>query len=265
MTAGEPFSPTYRLLGPLEVSGSSGESLRIPPGRQQTILSALLLEANRVVAMERLIDIVWDDDPPPTARTQLQICVSQLRGSFERIGLAETILTQPPGYLLRVADGALDLALFTAAVASSATATAQREDTEASRVLRGALALWRGPALSGTTSRLLEPAAAQLEEARLSALETCADAELRLGRHHSLIGELGALVSEHPLRERLRGQLMLALYRSGRQSEALDVYRSGRATLIEQLGLEPGDELKALESAILSGEAELHTGPPPPP
>ncbi|MFI1400463.1 AfsR/SARP family transcriptional regulator [Streptomyces sp. NPDC020681] len=264
MTAGDPFSPAYRLLGSLEVSGSGGKSLRIPPGRQQTILSALLLEANRVVAMERLIDIVWDDEPPSTARTQIQICVSQLRGSFERIGLAETILTQPPGYLLRVAEGELDLALFTAAVASSAAAAAQREDTKASQVLRDALALWRGPALSGTTSRLLEPAAAQLEEARLSALETCADIDLRLGRHHSLIGELGALVSEHPLRERLRGQLMLALYRAGRQSEALDTYRSGRATLIEQLGLEPGDELKALESAILSGEAELHAEPPPP-
>lgn len=262
MTAAEPPSCSYRLLGPLEVCGGNGTSLRIPPGRQQTILSALLLDANRVVAMERLIDIVWGDEPPQTARTQIQICVSQLRGSLDSVGLAETILTKPPGYLLRVAQGQLDLGRFTTAVADAEAAVARGEDSEASQLLRTALALWQGPALSGTTSRLLQPAAAQLDEARFAALETCADIDLRLGRHRQLIGELGSLVSEHPLRERLRGQLMLALYRSGRQSEALEVYRTGRATLIDQLGLEPGDALRAVETAILSGEADLPTEPP---
>ncbi|MEV6948657.1 BTAD domain-containing putative transcriptional regulator [Streptomyces sp. NPDC051172] len=257
LSNGEPSYVTYRLLGPLEVYDPVGGPVRISPGRQQTILGALLLEANRVVSMERLIDIVWHDEPPHTARTQIQICVSQLRSGLERIGLGETILTKPPGYLMQVAEDQLDLSRFAAAVAAAEAAVARSEDTTASRLFGDALALWHGPALSGTASRVLQMAAAQLDEARLAAQESRIDIELRLGRHRGLVGELATLVDQHPLRERLRGQLMLALYRSGRQSEALEAYRVGRNTLVEELGLEPGDELRALESAILSGRAEL--------
>ncbi|QDI72555.1 SARP family transcriptional regulator [Streptomyces calvus] len=247
----------YGLLGPLEVRDAQGGTLRIPPGRQQTVLGALLLEANRVVSVDRLIDIVWEDEPPRTARTQIQICVSQLRAGLDRARGEETIQTQAPGYRLRVADHQLDLTAFTAARAAADAAVARCDDLEASRLLGEALALWRGPALSGTASRVLQTAAAQLDEARLSAREALADVGLRLGRHHALIGELTLLVDEHPLRERLRGQLMLALYRSGRQSEALEVYRRGRETLVEELGLDPGSDLQELESAILSADPRL--------
>ncbi|MEU3416442.1 MULTISPECIES: AfsR/SARP family transcriptional regulator [unclassified Streptomyces] len=249
---------TYRLLGPLEVRDPRGGPLRIPPGRQQTVLAALLLEANRVVSVDRLIDIVWEDGPPRTARTQIQICVSQLRAGLDGAsGGEETIQTQAPGYRLRVEEHQLDLAAFTAARAAADAAVARGDDAEASRLLGEALALWHGPALSGTASRVLQTAAAQLDEVRLTAREALADVGLRLGRHHALIGELTVLVDEHPLRERPRGQLMLALYRSGRQSEALEVYRQGRETLVEELGLDPGTELRALESAILSADPRL--------
>ncbi|MER6346068.1 AfsR/SARP family transcriptional regulator [Streptomyces sp. NPDC001595] len=248
---------TYRLLGPLEVRDPQGGPLRIPPGRQQTVLGALLLEANRVVSMDRLIDIVWDDEPPRTARTQIQICVSQLRAGLDRASGEETIQTQAPGYRLQIEEHQLDLSAFTAARAAADAAVARGDDLEASRLLGEALALWRGPALSGTASRVLQIAAAQLDEARLAAREALADVDLRLGRHHALAGELTGLVDEHPLRERLRGQLMLALYRSGRQSEALEVYRRGRETLAEELGLDPGNDLRALQSAILSADPRL--------
>jgi len=249
--------PVYRILGPLEVSSGPAGKFEVPPGRQQIVLGVLLSEANRIVSIDHLIDAIWEDDPPSTARTQVQICVSSLRRDLARIGCAETLITRVPGYVLQVASGQLDSQLFAQLTAKADALSRTGEVASAADVLRQALELWRGPTLSGITSRMLMARAAQLDEARLTALESCLDLELRLGRHHQVIAEIVTLVAEHPLRERLRGLLMLALYRSGRQAEALEVYRVGRALLIDELGLEPGEELRRLEGAILADDPAL--------
>ncbi|MEV6874252.1 BTAD domain-containing putative transcriptional regulator [Amycolatopsis sp. NPDC051128] len=241
----------------------------VPHGRQQTVLAVLLLEANRVVSIGHLIDAIWEDDPPATARTQVQICVSKLRNSLVEHGLGETIVTKPPGYQLNVAPGQLDARVFAESVGAADALSREGKPAQAAEVLARALALWRGPALSGVRGRIPEAKAIQLDESRLSAIETRVDIELRLGRHHQLVGELSTLVAEQPLRERLRGQLMLALFRAGRQAEALETYRLGRELMIDELGLEPGEELRRLETAILAGEvadveaADALAKPPP--
>lgn len=231
--------------------------VRIPPGRQQVIVASLLLEANQVVSMEHLVDTLWEDQPPDTARTQVQICVSRLRKTLSDAGVHVPILTQPPGYLMRVNESLLDMRVFSGKLAEARVLVKEGRAAEAASLLRAAVALWRGPCLSGIPHRALRTWALRLDEDRLDATETYLELELGLGRHHQLIGELNRLVHEHPLRERLRGLLMVALYRSGRQSEALDVYRAGRDLLIDELGLEPGEELRSLEAAILSGHTSL--------
>ena len=247
----------FKILGPIEVSNGSAP-VRIPPGRQPVILGALLLEPNRVVSIDRLIDVVWDEKPPATARTQVQICVSALRHMFTDLGVGQQpIETRPPGYLLRVSEGQIDSQTFATLVAGAGRAEREGLLEDAVTLLRKALDLWRGPALGGENGAVLRSAAVRLEEARLSALETCIDLELRLGRHQQLIGELGGLVEEHQLRERLRGQLMTALYRTGRSAEALEVYRVGREIMVDELGLEPGEELRRLEAAILNEDVSL--------
>jgi DNA-binding SARP family transcriptional activator len=188
----------------------------------------LLSEANRVVSIEHLIDAIWEDDPPSTARTQVQICVSSLRRDLARIGCAEAVITRMPGYVLQVAFGQLDSQLFAQLSAKADMLSRAGEAAAAAEALRQALGLWRGPTLSGINSRTLTARATQLDEARLTALESCLDLELGLGWHRQVIAEIVTLVAEDPQRERLRGLLMLALYRSGRQAEALDVYRLGR-------------------------------------
>ncbi|WP_306369024.1 BTAD domain-containing putative transcriptional regulator [Nocardiopsis sp. CC223A] len=252
----------FRLLGPLQVEVDSGQ-VRIPPGRQQVILAALLLEAGRIVSTDYLVDAIWDEDPPETARTQVQICVSRLRKSLAATDVA--LVTSPPGYLLRADREQVDVHLCELLVGRADEAAAQGRGADAVALLRRAAWLWRGPALSGLSSPLLSPKAAGLEENRVSAIESYLELELGLGRHDRLIGEIDGLVRQHPLRERLRGQLMLALYRSGRQAEALEVYRRGRELLIDELGLEPGKELRALEAAILAGEPLSAPGPEPGP
>jgi DNA-binding SARP family transcriptional activator/tetratricopeptide (TPR) repeat protein len=246
----------FNILGPVEVMNGS-TVLRIPPGRQPIILSALLLEPNRVVPVDRLIDVVWEEKPPATARSQVQICVSALRQLFTGLGVEQPIVTKPPGYLLRIADGQIDSQLFTTRIAEAASAAREGRLEDGVALLREALALWRGPALGGENGSVFRSAAVRLEEARLAALETCIELELRLGRHHTLIAELGGLVSEHPLRERLRCQLMIALYRSGRPAEALEVYRTGWRIMVDELGMEPGEELRHLEAAILAEDHGL--------
>ncbi|MFL1378419.1 MULTISPECIES: AfsR/SARP family transcriptional regulator [unclassified Nocardiopsis] len=252
----------FRLLGPLQVEVDSGQ-VRIPPGRQQVILAALLLEAGRIVSTDYLVDAIWDEDPPETARTQVQICVSRLRKSLAATDVA--LVTSPPGYLLRADREQVDVHLCGLLVGRADQAAAQGRGADAVALLRRAAGLWRGPALSGLSSPLLSPKAAGLEENRVSAVESYLELELGLGRHDRLIGEIDGLVRQHPLRERLRGQLMLALYRSGRQAEALEIYRRGRELLIDELGLEPGKELRALEAAILAGEPLSAPGPDPAP
>ncbi|MFD3694549.1 BTAD domain-containing putative transcriptional regulator [Streptomyces sp. NPDC058646] len=257
---GVPHTPdvvVFRILGPLQVSGQGGP-VRIPPGRQEVILAALLLEANRVVSTDYLVDLIWDDEPPDTARTQVQICVSRLRKLFTKAEIAAAITTRPPGYVLKTEGDLVDAALFARKVADARALGRQGGAAEAVELLRAAGELWQGDCLSGVSSETLRSKALQLDEERLIAAETRIDLELELGRHHQLVGEVQLLVRVHPLRERLRGQLMLALYRSGRQAEALESYRVGRELLVEELGLEPGGELRRLESAILAGEV-----PPP--
>ncbi|MDG9718416.1 BTAD domain-containing putative transcriptional regulator [Streptomyces sp. DH24] len=248
-----PESVAFRILGPLTVIGPNGP-VRVPPGRQEVILAALLLEADRIVSTDYLVDLIWDDEPPDTARTQVQICVSRLRKLFSRADIAAAITTRPPGYVLRTEDEQVDALLFARRVAEARAAARQGDPGSAADLLRAADELWQGSCLNGMPSDTLRNKALQLDEERMTAAETRIDLELQLGRHHQLVAEIQTLVHAHPLRERLRGQLMLALYRSGRQAEALETYRVGRELLVEELGLEPGGELRGLEAAILAGD-----------
>ncbi|MET7421156.1 BTAD domain-containing putative transcriptional regulator [Dactylosporangium sp. NPDC005555] len=247
----------FRVLGPLEVTGHEGP-VRVPPGRQEVVLAALLMDINRVVGSNHLVDLIWNEDPPDTARTQVQICVSRLRRNLADAGIAASIATKPPGYLMQATDESIDLHVFNRLVTEARGLADGGAKAEAAELLRSAVALWRGPFLTGISSDALRAKALRIDEDRLNAAETYLDLELELGRHHQLVGEIGRLVHEHPLRERLRGQLMLALHRSGRQAEALEVYRTGRDLLIEELGLMPGDDLRNLEAAILAGDGTLH-------
>jgi DNA-binding SARP family transcriptional activator len=238
----------FRILGPVEVR-EGDRVLKLGGAKQRAVLALLLLHANEVVSRDRLIDELWSESPPETAPTALQVHVSQLRKALGR----DLILTQPPGYLIRVGDGELDLDRFERLVASARG----EEPGKAARLLREALALWRGLPLAELDLSLAPAERTRLEEQRLAALEQRIDADLGLGRHADLVPELESLVREQPLRERLRGQLMLTLYRCGRQADALEVYRSGRRRLDEELGLEPDDELQRLERAILNHDPSL--------
>jgi len=239
----------FRVLGPLEAV-ADGEPLRLPAGKPRALLARLLLDAPRVVAVETLIDALWGTNPPASARKVLQVYVSQLRKALG----PKRIETTPPGYLLRAADVEIDLARF------SRLAEEGRAEADASRrarLLRDALALWRGPGLVEFSEPFARPAARRLAEVRLLALEQRIDADLELGRHEQIVGELEQLVAEEPLRERTRRQLMLALYRSGRQADALARYREGRRLLVDELGIEPDAGLQELERAILRQDPEL--------
>jgi DNA-binding SARP family transcriptional activator/streptogramin lyase len=224
--------------------------------KQRALLALLLLHANRVVSRDRLIDELWDGSPPDTASTALQVYVSQLRKVLGR----DAIVTQAPGYRVSVEPGALDLQQFELLVEEAHDSDA----TTAAERLRVALALWRGPPFADLDDSLARPERSELEERHVSALEQRIDADLELGRHREVVSELEALVNDDPLRERRRAQLMLALYRSGRQADALDAYRSGRKLLADELGLEPGAELRQLEKAILEQDPALAPPAPPP-
>jgi DNA-binding SARP family transcriptional activator/DNA-binding beta-propeller fold protein YncE len=238
----------FRVLGPLEVE-EDGQLLKLGGAKQRALLALLLLHANEAVSRDRLIDELWSASPPETASAAVQVYVSQLRKVLGR----DAIVTQPPGYLVRVQDGTLDLERFETSVEHARGAA----PSEAAELLRQALGLWRGSPLADLDGSFARAERARLDEQRLSAMEQRIDADLDLGRHAQLVPELEALVREHPLREHLRGQLMLALYRCGRQAEALDVYRAGRRLLDDELGLEPGEELRRLERAILEQDESL--------
>ncbi|MDP9841718.1 AfsR/SARP family transcriptional regulator [Streptosporangium lutulentum] len=221
------------------------------------MLAVLLLEAGRSVTIGRLMEAIYGDEPPMTSRAQIQICISALRRLFAAHGSPDIISTQSQAYAVHVPDGRFDSRRFESLVLQAKQARKEHRTDEAIARYREALALWRGPALEGMESRLVQSAASRLDEDRISANEDCIKLELDLGRHHELVGELTALVGEHPLRERLRGQLMLALYRSGRQAEALRAYRRARQTMIEELGIEPNERLQQLEHAILTSDPSL--------
>jgi predicted ATPase/DNA-binding SARP family transcriptional activator len=237
----------YRLLGPLAVE-CDGTTLPVGTGKRPAVLALLLLSANKVVSTDRLAEELWHGRPPPTAPAALQNAISQLRRALQR----DAIVTHPGGYELRVAPGALDVQRFESGVAQAGEAAEAGRHAEALDRLERALALWRGPALADFAFEPFARAEAErLEELRLGADELRFDCELALDRHAEVVAALQALVREHPLRERPRAQLMLALYRSGRQADALAVYRDARRVLIDELGLEPGPALRELEQAIL--------------
>ena len=245
-----------RLLGPLALAVDQDE-LDLGGARQRVVLAMLALNANRVVPVDLLIDAVWDASPPNTARAQIQICVSGLRRVLAGAGDEVRIRTRAPGYLLEISADNLDVARFDGLVTAARTHIENNRLSEAVATLRSALSLWRGPALAGMSSEPLRRNAAQLEDARIGALMERIRLDLALGRQEEIIGELFALVKEHPLRERLYEYLMLALYRAGRQAEALEVCRQARATLMEELGIELGESTRRLETAILNRDPKL--------
>jgi DNA-binding SARP family transcriptional activator len=239
----------YRVLGPLEV-WSGRRPVQLRGSKPRAVLAVLVLHANEVVPSERLLDELWGDHPPAHASAALHNYVSRLRKDLGP-GAVET---KRWGYFLRCEPEEVDLDRFERLLAEAAPLAAQGRRAR----LAEALSLWRGPALADLGN---EPALSlditRLEELRLVALERRIDADLELGAHEELVPELEALVAEEPLRERLRGQLILALYRSGRQAEALVAYREARQVLVEELGIEPGLELRALERAILCQDPSL--------
>ncbi|GAB3463483.1 AfsR/SARP family transcriptional regulator [Actinophytocola sediminis] len=249
-----------RLLGPLALT-LNGQERDLGGNRQRVVLAMLALNANRVTPIEQLIDAVWDTEPPTTARAQIQICISALRRILTDTGGTATIRTRAPGYLLEIAEPDLDTTQFASLVTSARAHVDADRTSEAVATLRSALSLWRGQALSGLASELVRRGAAQLEDERLAAIMERIRLDLALGRHEEIVGELFALVKEHPLRERLYEFLMLALYRSGRQAEALEVCRRARATMMEELGIELGQGVRRLETAILNRDPELDVTP----
>ncbi|MBA2742177.1 MAG: winged helix-turn-helix domain-containing protein, partial [Actinobacteria bacterium] len=245
----------FRILGPFEAF-MRGERLEVGAGKQRALLAVLLLRPGEVVSSDRLIDALWEEHAPASALNSVHIYVSQLRKALGNGHLE----TRGRGYLLALEPHQLDLGRFERLLGEGRELLAAGEAGRAAETLRAALALWRGSPLSDFAS---EPFAhgeiARLGELRLAALEERVEADLALGRHAELVPELEALIREHPLRERLRAQLMLALYRSGRQAEALAAYQQGRRMLAEELGLEPGRRLRELEAAILRQDAQLDT------
>ena len=259
----------FRILGPLEVLDDHGRPLALGGAKQRALLAVLLLHAGNVVSAERLIDELWGEDPPPTARSVLQVYVANLRkvldpGRSRRVASA-VLRTQAPGYLVDLGPDELDLLRFERLATEGRTALGADDPAQAARRLRDAEALWRGPALADVTLASGHGELIRLQERRLTALEDRMEAELALGRHAELVGELQALIAGHPLRERLHAQLMLALYRSGRQAEALDAYRRTRETLAEELGIDPSRPLQELERAVLAQDPGLDWSPRPQP
>jgi DNA-binding SARP family transcriptional activator len=236
----------FRILGPLEAV-ADGSPVGLGGAKQRALLALLLLEGGRVVSSDRLLDALWDGRPPATATASLQNFVSQLRKGLG----PDAIETRPQGYRVRLESAELDLARVRRLVDDARASEPPRR----ARLLAEALSMWRGEALAELAYESFAQAeVARLEELRMTLVEEHAEAELAVGRHAELVAELEKAVAEHPLRERLRGQLMLALYRSGRQAEALDVYREGRATLVSELGIEPSPLLQRLHAAILRQE-----------
>ncbi|MDT7713359.1 MAG: hypothetical protein QOG46_2117, partial [Pseudonocardiales bacterium] len=249
----------FRILGPLEVA-HEGQPVALPGSRERAILVLLLLSANRVVPAEHLVEDLWSGKVHEGAAGALRVFVSRLRKFLREAGSDAIVLTKPPGYLLQIERDALDAARFEDLLTEGREHAARGDHETAAARLREALSLWRGPALADVADAPVARAeAARLEEARLAAVEERVEADLACGRHVEVVPELNHLTNAHPLRERLWGQRMVALYRSGRQAEALRVYQELRRLLAEELGLEPSSELAHLENAILRHAPELDT------
>jgi DNA-binding SARP family transcriptional activator/pimeloyl-ACP methyl ester carboxylesterase len=242
----------FRLLGPLEVLHDHVPA-RIAAGKQRALLAILLLNANRTISREQLIDSLWGEDVPDSAPKMVQIQVSQLRKALPE----QRLHTRRPGYVLEVREDELDLARFERAVADGRRALRHGDPESATERLRQALTLWRGPPLVEFSEPFARHEGARLEELRLAAVELRIGAELALGHQADVVGELETLIAQHPLRERLRSQHMLALYRSGRHAEALASYQTFRRTLSEELAIEPSTSLRELERQMLHQDPSL--------
>jgi DNA-binding SARP family transcriptional activator/tetratricopeptide (TPR) repeat protein len=257
----------FHILGPPEVIADGGP-LVLGGRRQRTVLAMLLANAHQVVSLAQLVDAVWEDDPPSTAKRQIQNCVGTLRRLLTEVAAPAAPVAGRPlihaeglGYRIAPGPGALDAQVFTDRVAG-ALALAEDRPAEAADQLRSALGLWRGTALLGLSGRAVEAAATRLEEQRLAAHEQCVELEVRLGRHDALVGELTGLVATHPLRERLVGHLMLVLHRCGRQADAFHAYHRLRALLADELGIGPSPAIQQLYARILRNDpVEPGVGP----
>lgn len=243
----------FRILGPLEVRDGDRE-LRLEGGKQRAFLALLLINGNRTVSIDRIIDDLWGDDAPESAPKMVQIYVSKLR---KMLGPGR-VRTRSPGYSFELEPDDLDLHRFESTVADARAARDAGRDQQAADQLRKALALWRGPALAEFAAEpFAQPESARLEELHTAALESRLDADLALGRHRAVVSELEALAGQHPLREHLRSQHMLALYRSGRHAEALSSYQTFRLMLADELGMEPSASLREFERQILQQDTSL--------
>jgi DNA-binding SARP family transcriptional activator len=250
----------FRILGPIEVEVAGGLSDRVPRGRTLSLLALLLVHRGTVVHVDRAVDELWDGAGPEHARKAVQVLASRLRSALGD----GVVLSEGGGYALRPAAGSVDAERFEALFARGRAELAGGEPAEAAATLRQALALWRGPALAEVSQEgFAQPEIARLDDLRLACLSDRLDADLAVGRHAEVLGELEGLVRQHPLRERLRAQHMLALYRAGRQADALEAYRSAYAALVDGLGIEPSPELRALEAAILRQDVPAASAPAP--
>ncbi len=253
----------FRILGPVEVHGTGGRA-RLGGAKQVALMSALIVQANHVVPVDGLIEAAWGDDPLDAATAALHTSFSRLRRALNDVepGGGERISTQSTGYLLRVEPGELDLDTFHEHVKHARAANTANQLDEAVNRFQAAMALWRGPALAGVTGRSAQGHANSINETRLTVTEEMLNVRLARGEHAALIADLNALISTHPLRERLRGQLLLALYRSGRQADALSAYQDVYRLLSDELGIQPGLQLRQLHEQILASDPALDVPSP---
>ncbi|PTA46510.1 AfsR/SARP family transcriptional regulator [Micromonospora sp. RP3T] len=254
----------WSLLGPVQVT-AGGRVLPIDRPQQRAVLALLLLNAGRLVPLGQLVSALWGDDPPASARTQVQVCVSRIRAALRDAGAADLLATQGGGYRLTVRGTELDLAEFTAAVERARAEETAGRRAEAARLLRDGLALWRGPALAGAAGVFVDDAVAGLDEQRLLAYERLAAVELGLGRFAATARVLRPLVVEHPLREPLVAGYLLALAGCGQRAAALRVFAETRRQLVDELGVEPGPELSGAHLRVLRGETPAGPAPEPVP
>ena len=251
----------FRVLGPIEAY-VGGRAVPVGGPKPRTLLALLAVHAGRVVSQEQLVDAVWGEEPPEQTRAAVYTYVSTLRRAFA--DQADVISRNGGGYLLAAAVDQVDLHVFTTEVSAGRRALAEGDLEEAAARFTAALSVWRGPALGGAQGRWAEGERSRLEELRLAALEDRVDADLAIGRGAALVAELSAAVAAHPLRERLRSQLMLALHQAGRQADALACYQEGRRVLLDELGLEPGQALRSTHDRILRAEEEAAAPPEQP-
>ncbi|MET9773481.1 AfsR/SARP family transcriptional regulator [Streptomyces sp. NPDC006367] len=253
-----------RVLGSFEAE-LNGSSVLPTAGKPRQILALLVLHSEQVLPVSALMEEIWMAEPPRSALTTLQTYILQIRrcidaalGPGSPVGAKDLLLTRHGGYLLRVDPGSVDLHEYERLRAQGRQAMEEGDDALAARSFRAALGLWRGPALSDVRcGPLLSVETMHMEESRLGLLEQCIDAELRLGRHAELLAELSTLTAHHPLHEGLHALSMVAYYRAGRPSSALDVYRRLRTNLIGELGIEPSPRLRRLHQAVLGGDPVL--------